>query len=30
MSKRTGLIIWTATAIVFHTLAYTLARLGLL
>ena len=30
MSKRTGLIIWTATAITFHTAAYTLARLGLL
>jgi hypothetical protein len=30
MSKRTGLIIWTVTAIAFHAAAITLARLGLL
>jgi len=30
MTKRTGLIIWTITAIAFHALAITLAYLGLL
>ena len=30
MTKRTGLILWAATALTFHVAAFTMAYLGLL
>jgi hypothetical protein len=30
MTKRTGLIVWTVTALAFHVAAFALAYLGLL